>query len=72
MVRATRADQPAAADSVTFAATPQEVATAEASAHVLTILGLVITPFSARTLAVRRAHGTGTGRRHRTRAQCAG
>ena len=38
---------------VTFAATPQEVATAEASAHVLTILGLVITPFSARTLAVR-------------------
>ncbi|WP_370654685.1 DNA mismatch repair endonuclease MutL [Rhodoferax sp.] len=38
---------------VTFAATPQEVATAEASADVLTILGLVITPFSARTLAVR-------------------
>jgi len=38
---------------VTFAASLQEVATTEASAHVLTILGLVITPFSARTLAVR-------------------
>lgn len=38
---------------VTFAATPQEVATAEASAEVLGTLGLEITPFSPRTLAVR-------------------
>ncbi|RYZ11709.1 MAG: DNA mismatch repair endonuclease MutL [Comamonadaceae bacterium] len=37
----------------TFAATPQEIATAEACAEVLTTLGLEITPFSARTLAVR-------------------
>lgn len=37
----------------TFAATPQEVATAEASADVLGTLGLEITPFSPRTLAVR-------------------
>ncbi len=37
----------------TFAATPQEVATAEASIDVLETLGLEITPFSARTLAVR-------------------
>ena len=37
----------------TFAASPQEVATAEASAEVLTTLGLEITPFSPRTLAVR-------------------
>ena len=37
----------------TFAASPQEVATAEASADVLTTLGLEITPFSPRTLAVR-------------------
>ena len=37
----------------TFAASPQEVATAEASADVLATLGLEITPFSARTLAVR-------------------
>ena len=37
----------------TFAATPQEVATAEASAEVLATLGLEITAFSARTLAVR-------------------
>ena len=37
----------------TFAATPQEVATAEASADTLSTLGLEITPFSPRTLAVR-------------------
>ncbi|MDR2853610.1 MAG: DNA mismatch repair endonuclease MutL [Burkholderiaceae bacterium] len=37
----------------TFAATPQEVATAEACIDVLPCLGLEITPFSARTLAVR-------------------
>ena len=37
----------------TFAATPQEVATAEASADTLQALGLEITPFSPRTLAVR-------------------
>ena len=37
----------------TFAATAQEVASAEASAETLGTLGLEITPFSARTLAVR-------------------
>ncbi len=37
----------------TFAATSQEVATAEASADTLTMLGLEITPFSPKTLAVR-------------------
>ena len=37
----------------TFAATPQEVATAEASADTLQLLGLEITPFSPKTLAVR-------------------
>ncbi|WP_024537417.1 DNA mismatch repair endonuclease MutL [Comamonas badia] len=37
----------------TFAATPVEVATAEAQAETLATLGLEITPFSARTLAVR-------------------
>ncbi len=37
----------------TFAASPQEVATAEASAEVLSTLGLEITAFSPRTLAVR-------------------
>lgn len=37
----------------TFAATPQELATAEQSTEVLAALGLEITPFSARTLAVR-------------------
>ena len=37
----------------TFAATPQEVATAEAGAGTLATLGLEITPFSPRTLAVR-------------------
>ena len=37
----------------TFAATPQEVATTEACADALALVGLEITPFSARTLAVR-------------------
>ena len=37
----------------TFAATPEEIATAETSAQALGQLGLEITPFSARTLAVR-------------------
>jgi DNA mismatch repair protein MutL len=37
----------------TFAATPGEVATAEAHAETLKILGLEITPFSPKTLAVR-------------------
>ena len=37
----------------TFAASPQEVATAEASSEVLATLGLEITPFSPKTLAVR-------------------
>jgi len=37
----------------TFAATPSEVATAEAHSDTLKILGLEITPFSPRTLAVR-------------------
>ena len=46
----------------TFAATPQEIATAEACAGALQTLGLEITAFSARTLAVRAvptslAHG---------------
>ena len=38
---------------VTFAATPQEVATAEAHTDALATLGLEITPFSPKTLAVR-------------------
>ncbi|WP_213953448.1 DNA mismatch repair endonuclease MutL [Variovorax sp. dw_954] len=42
----------------TFAATPQEVATAEACADVLATLGLEISPFSPRTLAVRAVPGT--------------
>ena len=37
----------------TFAATAQEVATAEAHAETLTTLGLEVTPFSPKTLAVR-------------------
>lgn len=46
----------------TFAASPQEVATAESAGDTLTLLGLDITPFSAKTLAVRAvptslAHG---------------
>ncbi|HSV58298.1 MAG TPA: DNA mismatch repair endonuclease MutL [Variovorax sp.] len=42
----------------TFAATPQEVATAEACAAVLPALGLEITPFSPKTLAVRAVPAT--------------
>ncbi|BEU97514.1 DNA mismatch repair endonuclease MutL [Acidovorax sp. DW039] len=37
----------------TFAANPQEVATAEESAEVLALLGLEVVPFSPKTLAVR-------------------
>ncbi|AVS77353.1 DNA mismatch repair endonuclease MutL [Paracidovorax avenae] len=37
----------------TFAATPEEVATAEAHADTLDMLGLEVSPFSPRTLAVR-------------------
>ena len=37
----------------TFAATPHEVATAEASTDVLAMLGLEVVPFSPKTLAVR-------------------
>jgi len=37
----------------TFAATPEEVATAEMQAETLAALGLEVVPFSARTLAVR-------------------
>lgn len=37
----------------TFAATPQEVATAEESADVLALLGMEVVPFSPKTLAVR-------------------
>ncbi len=42
---------------VTFAATPQEIATAEAQAEVLHTLGLEVTPFSPKTLAVRAVPG---------------
>jgi DNA mismatch repair protein MutL len=37
----------------TFAASPQEVATAESACDTLALLGLEITPFSPKTLAVR-------------------
>ena len=42
----------------TFAATPTEVATAEAHVDTLQTLGLEITPFSAKTLAVRAVPST--------------
>jgi DNA mismatch repair protein MutL len=42
----------------TFAATPHEVATAESAATVLHRLGMDITPFSPRTLAVRAVPAT--------------
>ncbi len=42
----------------TFAATPIEIATAEAHAETLSTLGLEITPFSAKTLAVRAVPST--------------
>ncbi len=41
----------------TFAATPLEIATAETCTEVLAQLGLEITPFSARTLAIRAIPG---------------
>jgi len=43
---------------VTFAATPTEVATAESHADTLHLLGLEISPFSPKTLAVRAVPGT--------------
>ena len=43
---------------VTFAATPTEIATAEAHAETLNTLGLEITPFSPKTLAVRAVPST--------------
>jgi DNA mismatch repair protein MutL len=42
----------------TFAATPQELATAESAAGTLAALGLEVTPFSPKTLAVRAVPGT--------------
>ncbi|RQO83259.1 DNA mismatch repair endonuclease MutL [Acidovorax sp. FJL06] len=42
----------------TFAATPEEVATAEASVDVLDMLGLEVVPFSPKTLAVRAVPAT--------------
>ena len=42
----------------TFAATPEEVATAESTAEVLAQLGLEIVPFSPKTLAVRAVPNT--------------
>ena len=55
-------DQPIASQPLlipaTFAATPQEVATAEAHADTLCVLGLEISPFSPKTLAVRSVPAT--------------
>ena len=55
-------DQPIASQPLlipaTFAATPQEVATAEAHAETLCTLGLEISPFSPKTLAVRSVPST--------------
>ena len=55
-------DQPIASQPLlipaTFAATPQEVATAEAHAETLRVLGLEIAPFSPKTLAVRAVPAT--------------
>jgi DNA mismatch repair protein MutL len=42
----------------TFAATPQEIATAQTAADALAALGLEITPFSPKTLAVRAVPGS--------------
>ena len=57
----------------TFAATPQEVATAEASAETLQMLGLEITAvFPENPGRARRAHHAGAGRRGGTGAQRAG
>lgn len=55
-------DQPIASQPLlipaTFAATPQEVATAEAQADTLRELGLEVAPFSPKTLAVRAVPST--------------
>lgn len=55
-------DQPIASQPLlipaTFAATPQEVATAEAHAETLRVLGLEVVPFSPKTLAVRAVPAT--------------
>lgn len=55
-------DQPIASQPLlipaTFAATPQEVATAEAHVDTLRVLGLEIAPFSPKTLAVRAVPAT--------------
>jgi DNA mismatch repair ATPase MutL len=55
-------DQPIASQPLlipaTFAATPQEVATAEAHADALRELGLEVAPFSPKTLAVRAVPST--------------
>jgi DNA mismatch repair protein MutL len=55
-------DQPIASQPLlipaTFAATPQEVATAEAHAETLRELGLEVAPFSPKTLAVRAVPST--------------
>lgn len=55
-------DQPIASQPLlipaTFAATPQEVATAETHADTLQVLGLEIVPFSLKTLAVRAVPAT--------------
>ncbi|MDI9854156.1 DNA mismatch repair endonuclease MutL [Comamonas sp. 17RB] len=55
-------DQPIASQPLlipaTFAATPQEVATAEAHADTLRELGLEVAPFSPKTLAVRAVPST--------------
>jgi len=55
--RGTLASQPLLIPA-TFAATPQEIATAEGSADTLAALGLEITAFSAKTLAVRAVPGS--------------
>jgi DNA mismatch repair protein MutL len=52
-VGAARIDSQPLLIPATFAASPQEVATAEANVETLETLGLEITPFSPRTLAVR-------------------
>jgi len=55
--RGTLASQPLLIPA-TFAATPQEIATAEGSIGTLAALGLEITVFSAKTLAVRAVPGS--------------
>jgi len=55
--RGTLASQPLLIPA-TFAATPQEIATAETCSDTLAALGLEVTPFSAKTLAVRAVPGS--------------